>query len=472
MEDEKKDEPLQADDDDDVMCRYCFGGEEDGELISPCVCKGGQKFVHLECLRRWQRMILVSQPTHPAYWEDDERHRLCNVCKSTFTCPPPTRGELVSGFTGPEIAALIAKDCCIGAREYFTKSLEAQMAQDPVIGIFSSYQHWIRGVYLITNVEDDDGKLSIAMRSLSELQSLKDKLNDDNTLEIRGSKKYKLCAEGDLSNIAEDKLRKEMTRLSTPAKLVFRPVDEPTCSDDHVSAVNLARPFTSGQVPSDRKRETTIRELKAEEIDIQYYRGGPVDHNEITTCVVIGGRKTGYTVRENLSSAIQLAKAYHAISTREDTNNIAVGQTVEIQGLKARPELNGKKGLAQYYDTERERFDVRLFSNYEGVRVRPINLIPQSEGKQGVVYVFYGHATWTRAQLLSEIARGHWGLAKTLITDFTIPAQERHFALEKRLIYAPVTDMTEAYIRKAEEQMNDLRQQARQIEQQNEENND
>ena len=47
------------------MCRYCFCGTEEGELISPCECKGGQRYVHLHCLRRWQRMVLVSQPTHP-----------------------------------------------------------------------------------------------------------------------------------------------------------------------------------------------------------------------------------------------------------------------------------------------------------------------------------------------------------------------------------------------------------------------
>lgn len=49
----------------DKMCRYCFCGTEEGELISPCQCKGGQRYVHLHCLRRWQRMVLVSQPTYP-----------------------------------------------------------------------------------------------------------------------------------------------------------------------------------------------------------------------------------------------------------------------------------------------------------------------------------------------------------------------------------------------------------------------
>jgi len=40
------------------MCRYCFEGVEAGELISPCSCTGGQKWVHVACLRRWQRMVI------------------------------------------------------------------------------------------------------------------------------------------------------------------------------------------------------------------------------------------------------------------------------------------------------------------------------------------------------------------------------------------------------------------------------
>lgn len=28
------------------MCRYCFGGREDGPLISPCLCSGGQKVIY------------------------------------------------------------------------------------------------------------------------------------------------------------------------------------------------------------------------------------------------------------------------------------------------------------------------------------------------------------------------------------------------------------------------------------------
>ena len=56
-------EAAAAAEDDDRECRYCFSGPEEGPLLSPCDCAGGQKWVHQECLRRWQRSVLVSQPT-------------------------------------------------------------------------------------------------------------------------------------------------------------------------------------------------------------------------------------------------------------------------------------------------------------------------------------------------------------------------------------------------------------------------
>ena len=31
-----------AEDDEGPLCRYCFEGESEGELLSPCDCKGGQ----------------------------------------------------------------------------------------------------------------------------------------------------------------------------------------------------------------------------------------------------------------------------------------------------------------------------------------------------------------------------------------------------------------------------------------------
>eukprot|EP00494_Astrolonche_serrata_P027668 UN27932 len=44
--DNEKDEP---------SCRICFGGSDEGLLISPCLCDGSVKYVHHECLLTWRR---------------------------------------------------------------------------------------------------------------------------------------------------------------------------------------------------------------------------------------------------------------------------------------------------------------------------------------------------------------------------------------------------------------------------------
>jgi len=42
--------------DGDKFCRICHGGAEEGRLISPCLCKGSMKFVHLDCLQKWRSL--------------------------------------------------------------------------------------------------------------------------------------------------------------------------------------------------------------------------------------------------------------------------------------------------------------------------------------------------------------------------------------------------------------------------------
>ena len=174
---------------DERLCRYCFDGEEYGELLSPCDCKGGQKYVHLECLRRWQRMILVSQPTHPAFYKDDARHHDCNVCKAQFTCPPPTRHELMQSFTGAEIAALITEGCVIAAHPVFSAELQRQCDDMPP-GLRhldpGGYRHWMHGSYLITGVKYDDGLLPLDDLDQETLDMLRMRMGEEMTMSLRG----------------------------------------------------------------------------------------------------------------------------------------------------------------------------------------------------------------------------------------------------------------------------------------------
>jgi len=53
-----------TDSEESKRCRFCFEpsseveGEQSGELISPCACKGTQQYVHKSCLARWQEVLV------------------------------------------------------------------------------------------------------------------------------------------------------------------------------------------------------------------------------------------------------------------------------------------------------------------------------------------------------------------------------------------------------------------------------
>ena len=56
----------------EAVCRYCFEGIADGELLSPCACKGNQQWVHAVCLIKWQR-------------RQGRGTTSCEVCKTEWT---------------------------------------------------------------------------------------------------------------------------------------------------------------------------------------------------------------------------------------------------------------------------------------------------------------------------------------------------------------------------------------------------
>ncbi|CAK0882607.1 unnamed protein product, partial [Prorocentrum cordatum] len=112
------------------QCRYCLGCEgEEEDFVAPCACTGGQQWVHFDCLRRWQRSVLVLQPTHPALYGNDNLRRMthCGVCTQPFSCPPPSRHEMMTSFTGAELAALVQEQSLVCASEAFSAALRAQL---------------------------------------------------------------------------------------------------------------------------------------------------------------------------------------------------------------------------------------------------------------------------------------------------------------------------------------------------------
>ncbi|CAL8462769.1 g2302 [Coccomyxa elongata] len=73
-------------------CRICFEETRDAsQLISPCLCKGTQKYVHSKCLRRWQDSV-----QRLVQWRDkiDDRAYRCSVCRELYSMAPrPVGGQ-------------------------------------------------------------------------------------------------------------------------------------------------------------------------------------------------------------------------------------------------------------------------------------------------------------------------------------------------------------------------------------------
>ncbi|KAF0695292.1 Aste57867_13888 [Aphanomyces stellatus] len=421
-------------DDSAPLCRYCFGDESDGPLISPCNCSGGQKHVHLECLRRWQRMVLVSQPTHPAFYTDDKRHHICNVCLAQYTCPPPTRTELMESFTGPEIAALIDEGRLIAASPGFSDMLAADRNEtDSRLRRrgSDSYDYWFHGVYLITSVKES-GDVELPLATPDKLAAIRRQLTHDNQpgdefgIDVQDMR-YVLVPRGSLDGVAPGDMAAALDALQAPATL---------------AAVARATQHLRSQFKIDG------------DLVVQHYAGGPCDQHAVAACVVRGGTGRGWTVLTDLEEALALAYRRR----QQAHGNLSAGVGIRLCGLQSRPELNEQLGLALRFDDEAQRWEVRVGGSGEGIKVKPANM-ELLESEPVHVCVFWGEAQWSRAQLLGEIARGSWGLCRADIEDLLRPIPLRWDQLQQsgRLAFAPVTEMTEEYIRNATTEMQTLR---------------
>ena len=211
------------------------------------------------------------------------------VCLGAFTCPPPTRHELMQSFTGSELAALIVPGCVIGAHQVFSDELERQIADlPPFARSMSSYEHWIRGCYLITRVDaDDDGEMRIPVDDEAYLTMFKARLGDELAFNIEG-KRLKLIPGGALEGVPVEGLKDALDALSPPAVLHIAAAVPSTVGDDHIAAVNLTRPIeprNAGQVKAAVKAAVAAQGAAAREVEITHYNGGPCEDDEIVCCV-------------------------------------------------------------------------------------------------------------------------------------------------------------------------------------------
>jgi len=57
----------------EIMCRICHGFADQETLISPCLCKGSMRYVHLSCLNQWRHTNL-----------DNDKFSKCETCQYNY----------------------------------------------------------------------------------------------------------------------------------------------------------------------------------------------------------------------------------------------------------------------------------------------------------------------------------------------------------------------------------------------------
>jgi hypothetical protein len=137
------------------VCRFCFSS--DGELMAPCSCKGSNEWLHVACLREWQRQVVLTQPTHPKYTTNIDT--VCNVCLEPFTGAgiPKSRHEQILEFLGgAEIAEMVEPgNLLVSTREGSRENLELMAAHPEIVKQLTT---WTKAVFLmLSSTKGDKG---------------------------------------------------------------------------------------------------------------------------------------------------------------------------------------------------------------------------------------------------------------------------------------------------------------------------
>eukprot|EP00928_Gymnodinium_smaydae_P032717 TRINITY_DN23624_c0_g1_i1.p1 TRINITY_DN23624_c0_g1~~TRINITY_DN23624_c0_g1_i1.p1 ORF type:complete len:434 (+),score=104.66 TRINITY_DN23624_c0_g1_i1:103-1404(+) len=154
----------------EAICRICFAGDDGdgdgdgagaGELVSPCRCVGSQKYVHVSCLRKWQRSVQLSGSNHPAERAREIRHKVCNVCNTPFDLPAQDRAELMA-----DLAHMRPEQVAPGVLLLTKKSASDSVASGSQLSIAlrafvqAKAAHFQRAVYILTQIrpsQSNDG---------------------------------------------------------------------------------------------------------------------------------------------------------------------------------------------------------------------------------------------------------------------------------------------------------------------------
>lgn len=105
----------------EIQCRICLE-EEPNDFISPCQCRGTQRFVHRECLDEWRRQNI------------NESFYRCNTCHFRYRLSRVWWGKLLSHPATPIIGSALGIGCICYGTGYFSASL------------YNSVHYWLKSL--------------------------------------------------------------------------------------------------------------------------------------------------------------------------------------------------------------------------------------------------------------------------------------------------------------------------------------
>lgn len=451
-------------------CRYCFGGPEDGELVAPCACVGGQRWVHLACLRRWQHSVLADQPPKMAHEFDDARAARCNVCLGHFSYAPPSRLEVLVHAVGKQLAEMAAAGGLVVASPRISLELQLALRTGWRRRSIVDFVHWSHSVYLVHGI----GKRQLVLAVPDEGSRIAAQMlvDAEGLITLHGRRFQLLRTEVSpasagyvtpASPAPTERHQSEQAHVHTgsedrgglwsalmalagrlPAQLRLEAeVADPDGAEDAVLAVNLSRPIGEENLSDASAAALRAARLAAEEaagaeaiaaVPVRHFLGGPCSQE---SCLVLGrlaadsadagcpGWREVEDAEGGFAGCPRPPPIFHPLPGLggQLASGGDLARALVATALSSLPRLE-----ADGYADAGSQEAAPTGANEDGVGTSPAPACKRPRlararergglaGQQLTLLLFWGEARWSRTQLLAEAARGDWGFCHLELAD-------------------------------------------------------
>ena len=355
------------------QCRFCL--ETHGEMVAPCDCKGSSQWVHVSCLSTWR---LTNR----------RARKRCNVCKAVWTVPAPKIEEVLFLRT-VHTAARYRQVPCPNPEAFralmATGSVIAQTDERATQENSLTVPGDVGGTRQRRNAFTTTGPMASLVAAVLEARALRHWHKGVFLVLYVGSG---AGADGSDSVVAAN--------LTRPAPTAFDEDDSPAEAPQPRrlewlrSAARALRGGDAQPPPPAAEPEDSSSDSDDERYRERYVRRARQGLRSFEALGIPCYRFSGGPVHRDKPVALLL---YEGEVPEEDLGDVEPWQGDGINGIVGTPETL-------------------------------VNLVPRlrETATNLRILCFRGVAVWSTDQLVSEIARGSWALARALPDDLTNPS--------------------------------------------------